>query len=324
MATSKSNEQLVFNHRTLRLIIGALAFAFPAMVAAFAGKITTSISASYHVAATRDIFVGFMFVIGALLVSYKGHRRIVPNDAGSKLWVSLRRYEEDWISAIGGLAAIATAVAPTACDGCSIDLKARIHVTGAFILFAAVVYFCLVAFLRSLNEKLLGYAELGANTDLTQRIEAIYSIREQTDVNLVRRFVHFLTCESRVFRSIAAEVSSQYDKHPTQKVDVPFIARLVKFSELWSAYGKKITRGWVYVICGTSIAVTLFGFILIQFALPGLLAGSKATFAVETICLVLFGTAWMTASQLRYYRKIKLFLALRRTKTALSPQFGNV
>jgi hypothetical protein len=323
MSTSKSNEQLVFNHRTLRLIIGALAFAFPAMVAAFAGRITTSISASYHEAATRNFFVGFMFVIGALLVSYKGHRRIIPNGAGSKLWVSLRRYEEDWISAIGGIAAIATALSPTACDGCSVDLKARIHLTGAFILFAAVVYFCLVAFLRSLNEKLLGYAELGANPELRKRIDEIQAARGQTGANPVRRFVRFLTCESMIFRSIAAEASRQYDAaHLPQTGNVPFA--VTKFFDLGSAYGKKLARGWAYVICGALIAVTLAGFVLIQFGLPDVLAGSKATFVVETICLVLFGFSWMTASQLRYYRKIKLFLKLRSAKTALAPQLGNI
>src|SRR5689334_6937161 len=108
MATSDSNEKLVFNFRTLRLIVGALAFAFPSMVIALAGKITTSISASYYEEQTRDLFVGFMFVIGALLVSYKGHKILVSNGEGSKLWVLARRYEEDLISLLGGLAAIAT------------------------------------------------------------------------------------------------------------------------------------------------------------------------------------------------------------------------
>jgi len=58
MNFSKSNERLLFNPRTLRLIIGALAFAFPSAVIALTGKITTSISASYHEVQSRDAFVG--------------------------------------------------------------------------------------------------------------------------------------------------------------------------------------------------------------------------------------------------------------------------
>jgi hypothetical protein len=78
MAASKFNDQLTFNPRTLRLTIGALAFAFPAAVIALTGKITTSISASYHEVQTRDVFVGFLFLIGALLISYKGHTQERP------------------------------------------------------------------------------------------------------------------------------------------------------------------------------------------------------------------------------------------------------
>src|SRR5215510_15469526 len=69
---SKPIGDLGFDPRTLRLIIGALAFAFPLTVIARTGKITTSISASYYEEANRDVFVGFLFIIGALLIAYKG------------------------------------------------------------------------------------------------------------------------------------------------------------------------------------------------------------------------------------------------------------
>src|SRR5689334_2401161 len=103
MHISKSNERLVFDHRTLRLIIGALAFAFPAAVIALTGKVTTSISASYHEAQSRNVFVGFLFIIGAFLVSYKGHVLELDGDEQPTFWNSFRRYEEDWVSTIGGL-----------------------------------------------------------------------------------------------------------------------------------------------------------------------------------------------------------------------------
>ena len=154
MNVNQSREDLVFDYRMLRLIIGALAFALPAIVIALTGKITTSISASYHEIQTRDIFVGSLFIFGALLVSYKGHPQEVTSSRGGRLWVRFQRHQEDWISAVGGIAAILAALYPTACDDCSLDTTARIHTVGAFILFANVVYFSLIAFLRSLNKKL--------------------------------------------------------------------------------------------------------------------------------------------------------------------------
>src|SRR5215213_2799678 len=144
MNTSQSRESVVFDFRTLRMIIGALAFAFPVVVYALTGKITTSISASYHEPETRDVFVGFLFILGALLLSYKGHRLWVSFAEGSYLWVWLRRHQEDCISALGGMAAIFTALFPTTCDGCSFDTKARIHTIGAFILFSNVAYFAMI------------------------------------------------------------------------------------------------------------------------------------------------------------------------------------
>ena len=60
MYTSKSSSNLVFDYQTLRLIVGALAFAFPAVAIARSGKITTSISSSYWEPNARDFFVGFL------------------------------------------------------------------------------------------------------------------------------------------------------------------------------------------------------------------------------------------------------------------------
>ena len=127
-------------------------------------------------------------------------------------------------------------------------------------------------------------------------------------------FWNTVTGEMQIFLAITTAEYGRYDREKG----------FVRIFKLLRVHDKKIARRIVYVICGALIALTLAGFILIQLALPDLLAGSKATFAVETICLVLFGFSWMTASQLRYYRKIKLFLKLRNTKTELAPQLGNI
>ena len=303
MATTETNEQLVFDVRTLRLIIGALAFAFPAGVIALTGKITTSISASYHELQSRDVFVGFTFIIGALLISYKGHVLDPDPNEADTFWNSLRRYEEDWISTFGGFAAILTALYPTARDGFPMDPKAYVHTAGAFVLFAMVVYFCLVAFLRSVNEKL--------------------KAEDPVFVSLVPPRRWFV--QVRLFLSIARKASSEYDRKVVSRKDgvkEAVSAAPKKAFNLWLAYGKKIARGYVYLVCGILIALTLLVFLLMVWRRPDLVTGTKFTYIIETISLVFFGIAWMTASQMEYLVQIQRWLQARRQKTPAAQQTG--
>lgn len=155
MTTSTIEEEgLDFDYHDLRLMVGCIAFLFPVAVLLITLKVTPSISASYHTHA-RDVFVGLLFVIGALLVAYKGHNQ-----------------PEERISTIGGLAAIVVALFPTVCDSklfptacyaelvptictrCGTALNSNIHKFAAFILFSTVVYFCLVAFLSRVFSKI--------------------------------------------------------------------------------------------------------------------------------------------------------------------------
>ena len=313
MNISQSRESLVFDIRSLRLIIGALALAFPAVVYTLTGRITTSISASYHEPQTRDVFVGFLFILGALLVAYKGHRQWVPLAEGGSLWVWVRRHQEDCISAVGGIAAICAALFPTACDECTLDTKARIHTIGGFLLFFNVAYFSLIAFLRSLNKKLKAYDEL----------RGIQSIAAGENRNLFLRLIHPLISETLLFRSIVAEVSRRYDEeYRGQNRNPSFSYRKDKIAYLLSAYGEKIARGFVYIICGSLTTLVLVIFVPMGLFLPGLVAASKMTFLVEAISLWLFGIAWMTASHIPFARKIRLLLAFRRQKRALVAEPG--
>jgi hypothetical protein len=318
MKTKSSNEKLVFNFRTLRLIIGALAFAFPCAVIALTGTITTSISASYHEAETRDMFVGFLFIIGALLVSYKGHKVVVANGRGSKLWVLAKRYQEDLVSLVGGLAAIATAIFPTTCNTCTPDTIGRIHTTGAVTMFLAIVYFSLIAFPRSVNEKLLMNAELEQDPQLKQAIQSIRDGKAQG--SLLQKLLYRLLPEAAIFCRIASTAYRNYDTgHPEASQD-----KRARLGALWSLYGKKITRGWVYLGCGAVIAVVLLAFVIITWSGPAWAAPFKLTFWTETVSLWFFGIAWMTASQLQYYRKLRLFLKLRGAKPRPAAQPGEL
>lgn len=169
MEPSKSDDSkdLVFDYKALRLLVGVIAFFLPWVVILVTYRATSSISASYHTK-VRDIFVGSLFVIGALFVAYNGHKIQVDEknlgtfwDWLSTFWKGARRFrvierevEERVVSLLGGIAAIATALCPTACDLCTQDVKSRIHGIGAAILFSAVVYFCLVGFLYQVKPAL--------------------------------------------------------------------------------------------------------------------------------------------------------------------------
>ena len=253
MATRGSQDKLVFDHRTLRLIVGSIAFAFPFTVYTLASTITSSISASYYTNA-RDTFVGFLFVIGALLLAYKGHTR-----------------KEAWISLIGWVAAWVAALFPTACDDCTANIKSFAHVGGAIVLFATTVYFCLVAFLRKVNEKLEKNEKLRTTASSKRVFEVI-----------------------RFLRLAQAAVE------------------LYGWKEAWIREGKKLRRGFTYVVCGVLIAVIMVGLSFVSVTLPLPAKALKLTFYAETLALWLFGVAWMTASQFQFIRKIRLILKLRR------------
>ena len=313
MKISQNSENQVFDFRTLRMIIGAIALAFPAVVYLLAGRITTSISGSYHEPQTRDVFVGFLFILGALLLSYRGHRLWYPLSEGSNLWMRIKRDQEDWISAIGGIAAIFTALFPTACDDCSFDTRARIHTIGAFLLFSNVVYFSLIAFLRSLNLKFKKYPEL----------DGIAITPLQENASLARKFARFLFSEILLFGKIVSEVSKRYDsEHRAQKEKFSFAYRIAKFGYLITAYRQKIRRGFIYMLCGSLILLILVGYLLTALMLPNLVTPWKLTFVVEAISLWLFGVAWMTAGQIPFLRKLRLLWVLRRQKQALVAEPG--
>jgi hypothetical protein len=167
---SVSEENLAFNYKTIRQIIGGIAMLLPLMVSIIPWKISPSISWTYYTNA-HDIFVGCLFIIGAFLISYKGHQIILNIDEVGEFWNWVNKYwngaikfriwerknEEDWVATMGGIAALVTSLCPTAlCVGknCPHDTISTIHYFGASILFATTVYFCLVAFRNQVISKI--------------------------------------------------------------------------------------------------------------------------------------------------------------------------
>jgi hypothetical protein len=115
----------------LRLLVGLVALALPVVVMLVSSTPLASISASYYTEA-RDVFVGALFIIGALLLAYNGHTSV-----------------EKWVSKGAALAAVGAAIFPTTCDLCEADLKSGIHYAAAVILFSTIAYFCLGPFRKN-------------------------------------------------------------------------------------------------------------------------------------------------------------------------------
>ena len=122
---------------------------------------------------------------------------------------------------------------------------------------------------------------------------------------------------------MVSEVSRRYDKKQPKHTDKrSFSYRLTKIKYLRDVYGQKIRRGIVYVTCGSLIFLAFLIYILTALLMPDLVSYLKLTFIVETISLLLFATAWLTASHVPYVRKIRLWLALRQKKQALVQEPG--
>lgn len=307
MADMDSNDDVVFDHQTLRLIIGALAFAFPTVVIALTGKITTSISSSYHEPETRDVFVGFLFLMGGLLIAYKGHLQGEPWDRTTSVWKWffsfqwLKVYQEDIVSAVGGFAGIFAALYPTARDGFPMDFDAKVHMVGAFILFSNVVYFCMVAFLRSLNQKLVAdlLLENGIKVTSAAVAQKLKSLKSPPGRSLFQKIIRLPFAEIDLFFCIVRK-AKKYSLGEIEPTTEALDRAWDRFMKLW--------RGRVYVVCGLVIIVVLAAYVIIGWRMPDLLTTTKITFIIETVALVFFGFAWGTASKFDFVPQLKGWL----------------
>jgi hypothetical protein len=257
------------------------------------------------------------------LISYKGHLQGEPRaeDVGSWKWFWsfkwIQRHQEDLISTIGGAAAVTAALFPTACDTCDMDRAAYIHMVSAFILFANVVYFCIIAFLRSLNQKLLDYQVFKEDAVFMQQVNAIRTSKTRPTLNPLRICWNFVTLEAQIFLAITNEQFARYKRDRAS----------LRFARLWSVYGKKFARGFVYVVFGSLTLLVLLVFLVLVLlvalkAIPDILKGTNTTFVIEALALWFFGVAWMTASQMEYWRQFQKFLERFRQKQPAVAQPG--
>ena len=181
------------------------------------------------------------------------------------------------------------------------DFDAKVHMVGAFILFSNVVYFCMVAFLRSLNQKLVAdlLLENGIKVTSAAVAQKLESFKAQSNRTVIQKITSMLFTQAFLFFRIvgkAGKYSLKQIEHTTDALDRAWD----RFQKLW--------RGWVYVVCGSAITVVLLLYLIIGWRMPDLLTTTKITFIIETVALVFFGFAWGTASKFNFIPQIKGWL----------------
>jgi len=122
-------KRLEIDHRTMKLIVGAIAFSLAALTSFFSAAPLDSISASYYEGDwSRNIFVGFLYAISAFLLAYNG-----------------KSVFEMRISKVAAFAAIGIAMFPCDCGGRP-EIFPYVHSACAAVMFLILSIFCFIFF----------------------------------------------------------------------------------------------------------------------------------------------------------------------------------
>ncbi len=95
----------------IRKLIGTLGLLLPIALPLAKGQVLASISHYYYSTLPSLIFIIVLSAFGLFLLSYKGY----------KIDPSTERISDDWLTNIGGLAALVVVMVPTACYGSGND-----------------------------------------------------------------------------------------------------------------------------------------------------------------------------------------------------------
>ncbi len=104
---SQMNQPLQRSDYRIRLLIGFLGIALPAALIIAKGRVLASISHYYYDDVASLIFIVILSAFGLFLISYKGY----------KIDPETEMLSDDFLTNIGGLAALLVVIIPTACDG---------------------------------------------------------------------------------------------------------------------------------------------------------------------------------------------------------------
>ncbi|MCH8906974.1 MAG: hypothetical protein IH840_07785 [Candidatus Heimdallarchaeota archaeon] len=116
----------------INLLVGIMGFVLPAALYYFSGEtdLRGSMSSYYHTD-SKPIFIGYLIILGFLLIIYQGYGRI-----------------DNLLSVTAGLSAWAVALFPTVDSGLPRDLAGYVHVVASTLLFLIIAYFCLRIFTK--------------------------------------------------------------------------------------------------------------------------------------------------------------------------------
>ena len=124
--------QTEINHRTIKLLVGAIAITLASLTSFLSEGPLSSISESYYQEPwPRNIFVGFLFAIAAFMFAYNGLARI-----------------EKVMSKVAAVAAMGVAMFPCAC-GANDEIIPHVHYISTGIMFAILTGFCYVFYRRA-------------------------------------------------------------------------------------------------------------------------------------------------------------------------------
>jgi len=169
------------DHHTIKLIVGIIAITLASLTSALSGHDIPSVSASYHEGGlARDIFVGFLFAIGAFLFAYNGEWRI-----------------EFYLSRIAAISALAIAIFPCKCGGHP-EYIANVHGSAAALMFGTLSVFCWVFFARARKKtyaqakwRAVIYAVCGLAITAAVVLLAVDHFLDDVFTNLNPRFTYY-------------------------------------------------------------------------------------------------------------------------------------
>ena len=187
MFSTPSRQEI--DHRTIKLIIGIIAISLGFITSILSHDTITSISASYwQDGSARNIFVGFLFIISALMLAYNGERK-----------------NEMLLSKGAAIAALGVALFQCSCDGHTETIP-HIHYVSAGVMFIILDYFCYIFYDRAKSKghteakrRTLIYALCGLAITLAMAAMAINYIGQEWLANIFHRFTYY--CE---FAGLAA------------------------------------------------------------------------------------------------------------------------
>ena len=129
--------KLEIDHRTIKLLVGLIALGLANATSFFSAHAITSVSESYHYGAwPRDILVGSLFSISALMLAYNGFST-----------------REMVLTKIAALAALGVAMFPCQCETHD-QVIPGVHGISAAVMFLILAELCRIFYLRAREKKL--------------------------------------------------------------------------------------------------------------------------------------------------------------------------